>query len=75
MEFADHLELSVPALDSAAGRDFLRAMNALSVEHRQILLLVGLEDLGYREIAEELDVPHRHGDVAAGAGARAACAA
>jgi RNA polymerase sigma-70 factor, ECF subfamily len=57
MELADHLELSVKAQDSAAGRDFLRAMDALSVEHRQILLLVGLEDLGYREIADELDVP------------------
>jgi RNA polymerase sigma-70 factor (ECF subfamily) len=57
MEFADRMELSVPADDSAAGRDFVRAMNGLNFEHRQILLLVGLEDMGYREIAEELDIP------------------
>jgi len=57
MDFADHLELSAPAAEGGAARDFLRAMNALSVEHREILLLVGLEDLGYREIASELDIP------------------
>ena len=57
MDFADHLNLSLPADDSAQGRDFLRAMNALNFEHRQILLLVGLEDMSYREIAEELNVP------------------
>lgn len=57
MNFADHAELSMPADDSAQGRDFVRAMRALNFEHRQILLLVGLEDLNYREIAEELDVP------------------
>jgi RNA polymerase sigma-70 factor (ECF subfamily) len=57
MELADHLELSVPARDRTAARDFLNAVNALSVEHRQVLLLVGLEDLSYREIADELNVP------------------
>lgn len=56
-ELADHLELSTPAAEDAGARDFLRAMNALSVEHRQILLLVGLDDLDYRAIAEELDIP------------------
>ena len=35
----------------------MRAMDALNFEHRQILLLVGLEDMSYREIAEELNVP------------------
>ena len=57
MELADHSELSLPAADGVGGRDFLRAMNALNLEHRQILLLVGLEDLSYRDIAEELGVP------------------
>jgi RNA polymerase sigma-70 factor (ECF subfamily) len=57
MNFADHAELSIPADDSAQGRDFMRAMNALNVEHREVLLLVGLEDMSYREIAEELNVP------------------
>ena len=56
-ELADRQELSVAAVDGGMARDFVRAMNALNMEHRQILLLVGLEDLSYREIAEELDVP------------------
>jgi RNA polymerase sigma-70 factor (ECF subfamily) len=57
-ELADHLELSVPAATgSIPVTDFLKAINALSLEHRQILLLVGLENLNYREIADELDIP------------------
>ena len=56
-DYADHLEVSVPAEDRAAALDFLRAMNGLSMEHRQILLLVGLEDLSYQEISEELGIP------------------
>jgi len=56
MEVGEHRELSIPATNGA-GYDFVRAMNALNLEHRQILLLVGLEDLSYREIAEELDIP------------------
>ena len=56
-ELADHPELSIPAADGGGPRDFLRAMNTLSVEHRQILLLVGLDDLDYREIADVLGIP------------------
>jgi RNA polymerase sigma-70 factor (ECF subfamily) len=56
-DYADHLEASVPAEDRAAAIDFLKAMNGLSVEHRQILLLVGLEDLSYQEISDELGIP------------------
>jgi RNA polymerase sigma-70 factor, ECF subfamily len=56
-DYVDHLEVSVPAEDRAAALDFLRAMNGLSLEHRQILLLVGLEDLSYQEISEELGIP------------------
>lgn len=56
-DYVDHLEVSVPAEDRAGALDFLRAMNGLSLEHREILLLVGLEDLSYQEISEELGIP------------------
>ena len=54
---ADDLALSTPAHDSSAALDFVRAMNTLSLEHRQVLLLVGLENLNYRDLAEELGIP------------------
>src|SRR5271163_2653752 len=53
-DMADDLALSTPAADRGAVVDFVRAIDTLSVEHRQVLLLVGLEDMNYREIAEEL---------------------
>jgi len=56
-EFADHLELSVSAADRDVVRDLSKAMSQLSVEHREILLLVSVEELNYREIAEELGIP------------------
>ncbi|HEY2445601.1 MAG TPA: RNA polymerase sigma factor [Rhizomicrobium sp.] len=56
-ELADDFALSSPAHDGAAALDFVRAMDTLSVEHRQVLLLVGLEDMNYREIAAELSIP------------------
>ena len=56
-ELADQLELSTPAPDNSAMREFLHAVHRLSVEHRQILLLVSVEELSYREIADELEIP------------------
>jgi RNA polymerase sigma factor (sigma-70 family) len=32
-------------------------MNQLTPEHRQMLLLIGLEGLSYREVADELGMP------------------
>ncbi len=37
--------------------DLDRALATLSLEHRQVLLLAGLEGLNYREIAAELTIP------------------
>jgi RNA polymerase sigma factor (sigma-70 family) len=51
------LAVSVPPGERTETMDFLRAVNTLSPDHRQILLLVGLEGLSYREIAGELDIP------------------
>jgi RNA polymerase sigma-70 factor (ECF subfamily) len=56
-DYSDDFAVSTPALDRGPFIDFARAMESLTFEHRQVLLLVGLEDMNYREIAAELDVP------------------
>ena len=38
-------------------QEVLRAAAQLSPEHRQVLILVGVEGLSYREAAEEMNVP------------------
>lgn len=38
-------------------RDFQRALDHLSPEHREVLLLVGLEQLDYAEVATILNIP------------------
>jgi RNA polymerase sigma-70 factor (ECF subfamily) len=56
-ELKDTIAFSVPASDAMGVRDFVRAMSQLSPEHRRILLLAGVEEMNYRQIAEELDIP------------------
>jgi RNA polymerase sigma-70 factor, ECF subfamily len=56
-EMANSLTVSVAPNDRTATLDFVRAMDDLSADHRQILLLVGMEGLSYREIADELAIP------------------
>lgn len=46
-----------PQPAAIAARDFAGALGKLSDDHRQILLLVGLEDMSYRETAAVLGVP------------------
>ncbi|HXZ68638.1 MAG TPA: RNA polymerase sigma factor [Alphaproteobacteria bacterium] len=53
----DDSGLSVPASDLAGASDLMNALRGLSVEHRQILLLVGFDGLSYGEIAKELRIP------------------
>jgi RNA polymerase sigma-70 factor (ECF subfamily) len=43
--------------DMALQLDMQRAMARLSAEHRAVIVLVGLEQLSYKEAAEVLDVP------------------
>ena len=43
--------------DALRHRDLLRALDALSEDHRSVLLLVSVEDLSYSETAEVLGVP------------------
>jgi RNA polymerase sigma-70 factor (ECF subfamily) len=51
------VELSVPAADRGIAKDLVEAMTDLSYEHRQVLLLVGLEGYSYRDVAAQLDIP------------------
>jgi RNA polymerase sigma-70 factor, ECF subfamily len=50
-------EQSAPAADGASGRDLDKALQMLSGEQREVVLLVGLEGLTYAETAEVLDIP------------------
>ena len=57
VDIADMEQLISTAAPDAVHLDFTRAVNRLSAEHRQVLLMAGLEGLSYREIAAELDMP------------------
>lgn len=48
---------NVPAAEADDLRDFAGAMAELSADHRQVLLLVALEGLSYREVADVLGAP------------------
>jgi RNA polymerase sigma factor (sigma-70 family) len=51
------IELSVLPADRGIAKDLVEAMSDLSFEHRQILLLIGLEGHSYRDVADQLDIP------------------
>ena len=56
-EFAEQLaDVTAPG-EREVALDLARAMGKLSLEHRQILLLLNVEGYSYQEIAEILDVP------------------
>jgi RNA polymerase sigma factor (sigma-70 family) len=54
---SDILSSGTGGEDAAPSMDVVRAMNQLTLEHRQVLLLVGVEGLSYREVADELGLP------------------
>ena len=56
-EMANDLAFSTPARDGSDMADLVRATARLTPEHRQMLILAGVEELSYREIADELAVP------------------
>ena len=51
------VDQSAPGVDGASGRDIDTALQRLSGEQRQVVLLVGLEGLTYAETAEVLGIP------------------
>ncbi len=56
-EVANELAWSTEPRHGGAPNEVARAMAGLSLEHRQVLVLAGVEQLTYREIADELAVP------------------
>ena len=56
-EMENDLALSTAPADRLAFSDVGEAMASLSIEHRQVLVLAGVEELSYQQIAEELSVP------------------
>jgi RNA polymerase sigma-70 factor (ECF subfamily) len=50
-------EQSLPATDGGSGGDLDRALQLLSGDQREVVLLVGLEGLSYAETAEVLSIP------------------
>lgn len=64
MPLASDMSESNPSLETVASqderlrlRDLDRAFNQLSDDHRQVILLIGIEGLQYEEAAAVLDVP------------------
>ena len=60
VEFDDTWPFPTAATDPAAGlslRDLDRALAQIPEERRQVILLIGLEDISYKEAATILDVP------------------
>jgi len=60
VEFDDTWPFPPAATDPAAGlslRDLDRALARIPQERRQVILLIGLEDISYKEAATILDVP------------------
>ncbi|MGO4387352.1 RNA polymerase sigma factor [Microvirga sp. 2YAF29] len=58
VEALDSVPASGDATDGHAGmRDLLAGLDALSEEHRAVLLLVGVEDFSYEQAAQVLGVP------------------
>jgi|SRR5450432_1442072 len=55
-DFAD-TTAGVNAVDRLELRDLERALQRLPAEHREVLLLVGVEELSYKEIATVIGVP------------------
>lgn len=60
--FCDADDLPVPVQraaqqDGLALRDLERSLALLPLEQREVLLLVGLEELSYAEVARALDIP------------------
>jgi len=56
-DFADILAASAAPEDRALALDLGRAMGKLSMEHRQILLLINLDGHSYHDAAEILGIP------------------
>jgi RNA polymerase sigma-70 factor (ECF subfamily) len=51
------LTIKPNAIDALQPRDLERALGKLAPEHRQVILLIGLEGMSYEAVASILDIP------------------
>jgi RNA polymerase sigma-70 factor (ECF subfamily) len=51
------LTIQSNAIDALQLRDLERALGKLAPEHRQVILLIGLEGMSYEAVASILDIP------------------
>jgi RNA polymerase sigma-70 factor (ECF subfamily) len=51
------LTIQSGAIDALQLRDLERALGKLALEHRQVILLIGLEGMSYEAVASILDIP------------------
>jgi RNA polymerase sigma-70 factor (ECF subfamily) len=51
------LTIKSNAIDALQLRDLERALDKLAPEHRQVILLIGLEGMSYEAVASILDIP------------------
>jgi RNA polymerase sigma-70 factor (ECF subfamily) len=57
VEYEDTEAAPASVEDATTLRDLLDALDCLAPEHREVILLVGLEQLSYEQTARVLDVP------------------
>ena len=57
MEDGDGGAVRATQLDGIELNDLQRALSRLSLEHREVLMLVGVEQMKYEEVGRALDIP------------------
>jgi RNA polymerase sigma-70 factor (ECF subfamily) len=56
-DFAEQISCPAPQHSHLEYQDMNRALDLLPIDQKEVVLLVGLEGLSYREVAEALGIP------------------